>query len=527
LLIDSGFRVGGIGIPEIVLSTDRTLMSHHHHKEFLGFGTTAAPVVFPEFVWLELFAPRMKADKNGLPWQAPYGLRKIEAKLKSAGYEADVVLPEKLDEALVDAKILLISHHDYFGFGPPSSTFASIFGRETVNARSFKRFMNNPAIAEAKKRGLKIIAGGPAAWQWRHRENLMKQWGIDCVFDGEGERIIVDLVKKAINGGTLPKYVEMSPADSPTLEEIPCIMRPSVNGLVEIMRGCPRGCKFCSVTHRPLRFIPMDRIEQEMKLNHEAGVKCLGLHSEDVLLYGGTGIIPNAEKVIELNRVAKKYSDHVIWAHASIAAIVKGERESKLISRVAEVLINDKQKWWGAEIGVETGSVPLARNTMPQKAKPYAIEQWPELVIEAAGIMQDVNMIPAMTVIAGLPDEKEEDVLRTMDLIDDLWDFKSIIMPMFFVPMGMLSNEDWFKAFKLSDTHILLLKRCLSHGALQGRNILKEYFSDRWYGSIISTMYFGFLSTIEVIAKHKGYWSEPEKTSTRPSGESSGTEHAQ
>lgn len=508
-------------MPEVVISTDRTLMTHHHEKEFLGFGTTGAPVVFPEFVWLALFAPRMRCDSEGIPWQAPYGMRKIEARLKQLGFDADIIVPEKLDEALRDAKVLLISHHDYFGFGPPSSTFASIFNRETVNASSFRRFMTDPSISEAKKRGLKIIAGGPAAWQWKYRENLMDSWGIDCVFVGEGERIIGDLVGRALRGEQLPRFIEPPLSDYPTLEEIPCIMRPSVNGLVEIMRGCPRGCKFCSVTNRPLRFIPIDRIERELKINSEAGVRSATLHSEDMLMYCAKGVIPNAEKVLELNRVAKRYSNHVVWAHASVAGIVKGERDDKLMSRLSEILLADGQRWWGAEIGIETGSVRLAKLNMPQKAKPYDIELWPELVIEAAGIMQDVGMIPAMTVISGLPDEKEEDVLKTLELVDDLWDFKSIIMPMFFVPMGMLSREDWFRAYKLSDAHIELLKRCLSRGALQGKRILKDYFSDRWYGPAISPFYLAFIGVVEIIAKSKGYWSEPPKKSVCAVSESS------
>jgi len=503
--------LGGIHLPEIVISTDRGLMSNHHEKEFLGFGVTGPPILFPEIVWLALFAPRMKCDAKGIPWQAPYGMRKIEARLKQLGFDADIIVPEKLDQALQDAKVLLISHHDYFGFGPPSSTFASIFNRETVNAASFRKFMTDPAIARAKKRGLKIIAGGPAAWQWKFRENLMDAWGIDCVFMGEGERIVGELVSKALRGEKLPRFVEPPLSDYPTLEEIPCIMRPSVNGLVEIMRGCPRGCKFCSVTNRPLRFIPLDMIERELKVNAEAGVRSATLHSEDILMYYAKGVIPNAEKVLELNRLAKRYFNHVVWSHASVASIIKGEKDDKLMTRVSEILLDGGQRWWGAEIGIETGSVRLAKLTMPQKAKPFDIEHWPELVIEAAGIMEDVGMIPAMTVISGLPDEREEDVLRTLELVDDLWDFKSIIMPMFFVPMGMLSREDWFRAYKLSDAHIELLKRCLSHGAIQGKNILKDYFSDRWYGPAISLLYYAFIGTIEFVAKGKGYWSEPVK----------------
>ena len=511
---------------DVVLTTDRTMMSNHRQKEFLGFGTTGAPVIFPEFVWLWMFAPKMKCDARGRPWQAPYGLRKLEARLKDQGFDAEIIVPHKLENALSDAKVMIISHHDFFGFGPPSSTFASLFEKETVNARSFKRFMEEPFIAEAKKRGVTIIAGGPAAWQWRYREQLMEKWGIDCVFDGEGEREIVNLIGKAMAGEQLPKFMEMSHNDAPTLEEISCIRDASVNGLVEIMRGCPRGCKFCSVTNRPLRFIPLDRVEQELKVNAEAGITGGTFHSEDVLLYGAKGLEPNPEKLIELNILGKRYYRNLAWAHASVSAIVKGERDHKLISRLEEIIIDGRQKWWGAEIGVETASVPLASKIMPQKAKPYDIRDWPELVKEAAGIMQDASLVPAMTVIAGLPDETEDDVLRTVDLIDDLWDFKAIIMPMFFVPMGMLSQNDWFKAYKLSDAHMELLKKCLTHGARQGKDILRDYFSDRWYGPLMKPFYWTFINVIEVFAKRGGYWSEPDLDRREERKDRTGAENA-
>ena len=35
--------------------------------------------------------------------------------------------------------------------------------------------------------------------------------------------------------------------DRPDLEEIPDIVEPSMHGMVEVMRGCGRGCKFCDV----------------------------------------------------------------------------------------------------------------------------------------------------------------------------------------------------------------------------------------------------------------------------------------
>ena len=436
------------------------MMSNHHHKEFLGFGTTGPPLLFPEKVWLFLFAPRMKViDKDGRPKEAPYGLRKIEAKLIEEGFDAAIIDPDHLHRHVRSAKVLLLSHHDYFGFGPPSSTFASLFKVETINARSFARLMNSPAVREMKRRGVKI-----------------------------------------------------KPSQSPSLDEIPTIKYPSVNGLVEVMRGCPRGCKFCSVTLRPPRFIPFEKIEREIKLNVSYGIKDAIIHSEDVLLYGAKPpgyIIPNEDKLLKLHRVFKKHARRVVWAHASIAAIVKGQRDSKLMDKLAEIIIDEQQSWWGAEIGVETGSPRLAKIIMPQKAKPFKVEEWPEIVIEGAGIMQDVGMQPALTLIAGLPEEKEEDIIHTLELVDDLWNFKAIIMPMFFVPMGLLKDKNWFEAYKLSDLHMELLKRCLTHGIRQGKRILENYFEDRWYGPLRVPFYHFFIDRIEIAARKRGYLSEP------------------
>jgi len=104
-------------------------------------------------------------------------------------------------------KVLLLSHHDYFRYGPPSSEWWSLTGREPLNRRSFIKLMNKPEIRKAKEEGVKIIAGGPAAWQWLYEEEKLAEWGVDTVVDGEGEKVVIDLVERALNNNPLPKYV--------------------------------------------------------------------------------------------------------------------------------------------------------------------------------------------------------------------------------------------------------------------------------------------------------------------------------
>ncbi len=419
---------------DFVITVDRSMMTNHHGKEFIGFMTTGPAVLFPERVWMWIAAPKPKVDRYGRPEQAPYGLRKIEAALQEAGYRAAVIDPDYVPYYVRRAKAVLIGHHDYFAFNPPSSEWWLVTGSEPVNRKSFLRFIQR--VAEVKRRhnpGLKVVVGGPAAWQWLYVPHYVKRFLVDTIVEGEAEKVVVELAQRILEGRPLPRYVAVGPRESPRLDEIPVIRAPSVNGLVEIMRGCPRGCKFCSVTLRPLRHIPLEKIEAEVKVNAQAGVTEGILHSEDVLLYGASGVIPNPDAVIKLHKLVKRYYKVVGWSHVSLAAVVVAQRRFKLVTRLTELLYDGNQHYLGVQTGVETGSPRLARKVMPAKAAPYPPEKWPEVVEEAFAIMHDHNIIPAATIILGMPGETPDDVVKTIELVERLRRYGSLVVPMFFV----------------------------------------------------------------------------------------------
>ncbi|WFO75097.1 B12-binding domain-containing radical SAM protein [Desulfurococcaceae archaeon MEX13E-LK6-19] len=462
---------------EVVLSTDRTMMSNHHGREFLGFLATGPAIGVPEKVWMWLAAPKVKVDSEGKPVEAPYGMRKVEAKLIEAGFKAAIIDPDHLHKHLDTMKVLMIGHHDFFALCPPSSEWWMISGKEPVNRVSFRKFMESPVVRKAKEKGVKIIVGGPAAWQWIWELESWKKWGVDTVIDGEAERVIVDVVEKALNNEPLPDYIYVGPRDSPSLEEIPVIKGASVNGLVEIMRGCPRGCKFCSVTLRPLRFMPLDMIRKEIMVNLENGVKNVILHSEDVLLYHADGVKPRPEPLIKLHEMTRDtVPGNIAWSHASLAAIKYAEDEYKLVSKIMHDIILIKQDFLGVEVGIETGSPRLAKIIMPGKSLPYPPEKWPDVVEDAFMIMHENKIIPAATIILGLPEEKPEDVIATAELIDRLKPYRSIIVPMFFVPMGALKNKDWFRKHSLKSEHIDVLIKTLNHTLYWAEDIMNKFY---------------------------------------------------
>jgi len=480
---------------DVLLTCDETLMSNHHGKEFLGFGTSAPPNWLPEFIFKYLFFPKMKKI-DGLPWQAPYGLRKLEAKLIDEGIDALVVDPRDIGN--YEAKVIGIYVMDAFGWGPSSTTLAGILRGEPYLAIYFKKLLQSKGYKKLKEKGAKTIVGGPAAWQFKYEPDFMEKNGIDCVYEGEGE-MAIGLFKDALNGKELPKFYEEKA--SPTLDEISEIKRASINGLVEIGRGCPRKCKFCSVTLRPLRWYPYEKIEKELAVNKKYGVKTAILHAEDILFYGQKGVIPDEKKVLKVNEIAKKYAAHVSWSHTSFAAVAS---KPKLIEKLAEIIIDEKQRWWGAEMGIETGSVRLMKKVMPAKAKPFKVEEYPSIVRQAAGILTDNNMVPACTLIVGLPEEKEEDVIATIELIEDLKDFKSAIVPLFFVPMGNLKDKNWFKREKMNELHKELLIKCMRHDLKWIKEIAREYFQEKKLHSALKPFYILFTKLIEWQAKKKG-----------------------
>lgn len=482
---------------DVILTCDKTLMSNHHGKEFLGFGASVPPNWLPEWLFKYLFFPKMRKI-DGLPVQAPYGLRKIEAKLVDEGIDTVTIDPDDIGN-YEEAKVIGIYVMDPFGWGPASTTFAGIMKTgDPYDAKYFRLLFESNGYKKLKKMEVKTIVGGPGVWQFKYNMDFASRYGIDYIFDGEGEKDVAGLFRKVMEGEELPQYIEKKPKEAPGLGEIPEIKRPAVNGLVEIGRGCPRRCKFCSVTLHPLRWYPYEKIEKELLVNKKYGVTSATLHAEDVVLYGSKDIIPDKNKVLKINEIAKTHMHDVSWSHASFASVAT---RPEIIEEAAEILIDEKQRWWGTEMGIETGSPELVKKTMPAKARPFKPEEYPEVVRSAAGVMTDNNMIPACTLVVGLPGETDDDIIKTMELMDDLEEFKSLIVPLFFVPMGKLKNKNWFKNEEIKELHKELLIKCLKHDLKWARIIEFEYFQGKKSQML---PYYLFMKFVEWQGKKKG-----------------------
>ncbi|WEU40222.1 MAG: B12-binding domain-containing radical SAM protein [Candidatus Odinarchaeum yellowstonii] len=475
----------------VVLTADRTLMSGYRNHVFLGFGSCAPSNIIPDWLYRLLFFPSVESCK-GVPVAAPYGLRKIEAALLLNGFNVVCVDPDYLSFYLRDAEVLGVYVMDPFGLGPASTTLASFARGEPFLSRYFRFLMESKPVLEARKRGLKIIVGGPGVWQFKLRRRFIKRYGVDCIVEGEGEKVIGRLVQAALNGERLPEYYTVSGEESPNLDEIPLITAPSISGLVEVGRGCCRGCRFCSVTLKPLRWIPQDRILREVEVNLKVN-RSVTLHAEDVLLYGSSNTIPVEDKLIKLHEALKSKKCEVGWSHCSLAAVAAKPGAFK---KTAEIIL-ENQDWWGAEVGIETGSPRLAEKIMPTKAHPFKPGEWPNIVKEGLSLMHDNMLIPACTLIAGSPGEREEDVVKTIELVEDLKPYRFLIVPLYFVPLGSLKDENWFLNFKPDSVYQELFIKCLRHDLKWIGSIIDIAFKNSWHGKLAKTLYKLFVKLLE------------------------------
>lgn len=443
---------------KIVLTADRTLMSEYAGNIFFGFSASAPRGYLPDWFYYHFICPSVPGHKeNGEAFYAPVGLRKIEAKLLEYGFRRDeviIVRPDDLNKAIgIGTKVVSITTFDPLGIGPVTSTFSNLLGGDKAyNAHKFCELMKNPAL---KQDGLKVIVGGPGAWQLTD-ESVQKEFGIDTIVLGEAENVVCSLFKEATAGNSLPRQVRGTPV---RVEDIPNVVGPTICGLVEVSRGCGRGCDFCNPALTQLKCRPIQDILEEVKVNVRHGHDSPILHSEDIFRYGATGIYPNQHSVEELFKAVLNTEGvrQVNVSHGAFSSILAAPT---LLPNLSELMHLDRWNWRGYQVGLETGSPRLLKNHMAGKCKPFKPEEWPEVVKQATGISNDANWLPVATLIMGLPGETSDDVIKTLELIDDLKKYWIMVYPLLIVPTGRLSEKDRCMKEKLLPEHFELFFRC-------------------------------------------------------------------
>lgn len=401
---------------------------------------------------------------DGQAVAVPNGLRVVESILLEEFSPDDIAVcyPDQLDLFVgEDTRVIGIHAHNPLGITFATDVYVNFYGRqaEPINAAEFKRLITHEAIKKHKDH-LKIIVGGPGSWQIE-KKNLQDEWGIDCIVEGEAEDLILDLFERGVRGESLPKKIE---GKSPNMAHIPTTKNRSTFGVVEVTRGCGRGCQFCSIALRKGKSLPLEHILENVRVQVANGADTIMITTEDIFLYEqGAKFDTN---VPALKKMFKSVTEvpgvrHVMLSHGTMSPVVRNPEVIEELSPYAvdfsthqhPASTHHDKRYASLFIGLETGSPRLFNQFMKGKAYPYKAEQWHDVVLKGMDILNKHNWFPFATFIIGLPGETDADTKKSLDLLHALKDAKWVVMPTLFVPLEdtRMEKDESAKLAKLTE----------------------------------------------------------------------------
>jgi radical SAM superfamily enzyme YgiQ (UPF0313 family) len=372
---------------------------------------------------------------DGSAGTAPAGLRVLETVLAGEfGSEAVVVCyPDQLSQFIgARTRVVGVSTHNPLGTTFAAGVYASIFGssREPINALYARRMFD--AIRECRQRyAFSVILGGSGAWQIQETDTEA-EFGVDTVVSGRAEsRDVINLFSRALAGEVLPRRLE---ADHPHHANDLVVPESRTSfGVVEMTTGCGRRCAFCQPDLNPRISVPKAEILKAVAGNVAAGNRQVSLATEDMFVWrtdeaGLPFFVPNRMELLDLYRsiVGVPGVKEVTLSHATIApALVDPDLIAELSAmlldrspiRLRSVSSHPEGRALAPLIGVETGSVRVARQIMAGKALPFDIKDWPHIVLNGLEVLNRHNWFPVCTLIVGSPGETDDDSMATLDLL--------------------------------------------------------------------------------------------------------------
>ena len=494
---------GLLKYPKVVLTADRTLMSPYRGISLASF-FGCAPAIDPNRshdtllykILRNQVTPRLLFDficnpishHSGIADYAPYGLRKVEASLVRDGYSREDVVVAHPDyvEKFVGPETEVVGTYemDPLGMGPVTMTFT--YGRKQISYDEFYNKDLHMKINRAKEKNgskAKVIAGASGTWQYNYDPAKIEEYGLYGIvegdlggigpeIDGAGSKFFDALINNELETANPfkknPFKVEIKEFErgdntyhgrfihywnEPTVDEIPTIINPSMHGMIEVMRGCGRGCKFCDVTLRPLRYYPVEKVVKEIEINMKyGGLKNAWVHSDDIFVYGlnprtTKNMQPNREALEELfSGIMSTGIEHTNPTHGTLAGAIADER---LIPNISKIIRASPENMIGIQCGFETGSIRLIGKYADRKLAPFKPSEWHWVVKNGIKTLNENYWVPAFTLIMGLDnDETVEDSWDTIELLHSLEmeqpDSKFTTTPLTFVPIGLLEKSDFF-----------------------------------------------------------------------------------
>ncbi|MDE1856270.1 MAG: B12-binding domain-containing radical SAM protein [Candidatus Micrarchaeota archaeon] len=451
---------------DFVITADESCMHNYNMSFMAGFLACVPRDLLPnrvqKFVESKFFSE--VPNKNGAAELSILALRKMEAYLSDLGYRVIVATPQSA--AKLRGKAFLVSTMDPLGFGPATTTMVGLTGgKEPYNRFFFKRLIgdikaNNPTSL--------VVAGGPGIWEMDIDTEQQDKLGIDLVVFGPAEALERQFWDDLLQKKIAEKKIQTS---SDRMRPDPHMIKgPSFWGMVEISRGCGRGCQFCDLELMSgFKWIPKDFILKEVAINSASPyVNNVTLLSEDILRYGTqAGDWKINHHIVDLVKEISKFGKRIAMTHCTFASALSNPKVTEDFSYYCGL---DEKHLSGFQTGIETGSPKIMKRYMVGKLKPWKPDDWPEVVEQGMGVMVDNYIIPHCTIVMGLPEETADDTTKTLELVDRVRTYPSLILPLFFVPLSVLKGG-FFIDKMMTPEQKALMSACSKHTAYWSKRL--------------------------------------------------------
>jgi len=467
-------------------------MSDYHLLPFLRGLRFASTSILDSSIFFRFVGPSVPTIDGGIALLAPYHTRRTEAALLDFGFNKNqvaIIAPESVHRFIGSStKIVSITVRD-----PLSKihhySLLNPLRNESYSSLSFKQLVKNVhSLRLSKGYSFRLVVEGPGAWQLTNSQERRK-FAINHVVVGEFTASeIPHLFEKIIKGEQVQEVFFATCTD---INETPLVRGGVTEGLVEIARGCNRRCQFCTVPRLQCR--PLKDIVAEAKMNIQCGQCNITLRSDDILNYGAKGIRVNRKSVLDLYTSVRKLNGvkRVSQCYLNLASAVS---EPQLVKEITEMIGAGCKDYpyTTVLVGIESGSPRLIEAYMLGKVQPFKPSEWPEVVEQGFGICNDSHWVPLGMLIFGLPGETEEDVSKTITLVEKLETYKSVLIPFAFDAKGVLNNEKSFNPKDMRRCHLDLVNIIFNHNIQWGRHLIREQASNisilKWLLPMISQL---------------------------------------